>query len=113
MASPATLKSAGYDRRDSDRLGIKVHNLVFTRDSGEEYYEFRVQCEIRIYDSDPDAASKARTILEAVASPKSGTLTAVRDIVTPHIHPEASQKFRSTVASAFEEFIRDRVGRAE
>jgi len=93
-----------------NRLGTKVHNLVFTRDSGNDYAEFRVQCEIRIPEGDPtlspekrkkarDDADRVAVLLRDVINPTS--LDELEQIVTPYIRGDATATFKATVHNAF------------
>jgi hypothetical protein len=100
-------------------LGIRIHNLVFTKDSGDDYAEFRVQCEIRLpkpleagQTRSPDELKKAQNdadrvavLLRDVTNPTS--LDELERIVTSYIYGPATETFRTTVRSAFIDHRKD------
>lgn len=104
-------------------LGIRIHNLVFTRDSGNDYAEFRVQCEIRLPRPLPlgqthtreevekarNDASRLAVLMSDISQP--GALDELEEIVTPYIYGPASTIFKETVHNAIEDNKKDLQGR--
>jgi len=84
--------------------GLKVHNLVFSQDSGNEYSEFRVQCEIRIPNTKEGRADGDK-ILKALAQPTLEALNDVEERLRKYIHPLATKSFMATIENGFEDFI--------
>ena len=94
MAAPATQL-----KRRKDFLGKIVHNLVMVYDSGNDYVEFRVQCEI------PLSFEEANQVRSDLANKSVGSLEHARDIVVNKITAGATRKFKDTISTAFQDNI--------
>jgi hypothetical protein len=86
-----------HTRRTTDAFGIKVHNLVLEKDSGNDYVEFRVQCEIRL---NPE---EARQVLADLSTKTVQSLRHAEQIVTPNIDSGASAISRQAISNAFQD----------